>query len=72
MTKQDKIKLLFILLNYYKIKKLNQLHALSRTQYGRQREPSAKKLRSPLSYEFWKNCVLSGGTQRRLDTRVKK
>ena len=48
---------------YYKIK--NQLHAVSRTQRGRQREPSAKTLRSPLSAKFWRHCVLSGGTQRR-------
>ena len=35
-----------------KKKKLNQLHAVSRTQQGRQREPSVKTLRSPLSPEF--------------------
>ena len=42
-----------------------QLHAVSRTQQGRQREPSVKTLRSPLSAEFWRHCVLSGGTQGR-------
>ena len=45
--------------------KSNQLHAVSRTQQGRQREPSVKTLRSPLSAEFWRHCVLSGRTQRR-------
>ena len=44
--------------------KLNQLHAVSRTQQGRQRELSVKTLRPPLSAKFWSNCVLSGGTQR--------
>ena len=44
---------------------LNQLHAVSRTLQGRQREPSVKTLRSPLSAEFWRHCVLSGRTQRR-------
>ena len=44
--------------------KSNQLHAVSRTKQGRQREPSVKTLRSPLSAEFWRHCVLSGGTQR--------
>ena len=44
---------------------LNQLHAVSRTRQGRQREPSVKILRSPLSAEFWRHCVLSGSTQRR-------
>ena len=34
------------------------------------RHPSVKTLRSPLSAEFWKHCVLSGGTQR-LNTRAK-
>ena len=45
--------------------KLNQLHAVSRTQQGRQREPSVKTLRSPLPAEFWRHCVLSGRNQRR-------
>ena len=31
---------------------LNQLHAVSRTQEGRQREPNVKTLRSPLSAQF--------------------
>ena len=39
----------------------NQLHAVPRTQQGRQREPSVKTLCSPLSPQF----LLSGGTQRR-------
>ena len=30
-----------------------------------QRDPSVKTLHSPLSPEFWRHCVLSGGTQRR-------
>ena len=44
---------------------MNQLHAVSRTQQGRQREPSVKPLRSTLSAEFWRHWMLSGGTQRR-------
>ena len=44
---------------------LTQLHTVSRTLQGRQREPSVKTLRSPLSAEFWRHCVLSGGSQRR-------
>ena len=51
----------------YPIKnKIKQFHAISRTQRGKQREPSVKTLRSPLSVEFRRHCVLSGGTQRRL------
>ena len=43
-----------------------QLHAhLSRIQQSRQSQPSVKTLRSPLSAEFSRHCVLSGGTQRR-------
>ena len=41
------------------------VHAVYRTQQGRQREPSVKTLRSPLSTKFWRHCVLSGRTQRR-------
>ena len=44
---------------------LNQLHAVSRTQQSRQREPTVRTLRSPLSAEFWRHCVLSSRTQRR-------
>ena len=43
----------------------NQLHTVSRTQQGRQREPSVKTLCFPLFAEFWRHCVLSGRTQRR-------
>ena len=46
--------------------KKNQLHAVSRTQQGKQREPSVKTLRSPLSAEFWRQCVLSGRNQCRI------
>ena len=42
-----------------------QLHAVSHTEHGRQREPSVKTILSPLSVEFWRHCVLSGKTQRR-------
>ena len=42
-----------------------QLHAVSRTQQGRQREPSVKTLCFPLSAKFWRHCVLSGRTQHR-------
>ena len=45
--------------------KSNQLHAVSRTQQGRKREPSVNTLRSPLSAAFWRHCVLSGRTQLR-------
>ena len=41
----------------------NQLHAVSCTQQGRQREPSVKTLCSLLSAEFWRYRVLSGRTQ---------
>ena len=40
-----------------------QLHAVSHTQQGRQREPSVATFRSPLSAEFW--WPLNGRTQRR-------
>ena len=43
----------------------SQLHAVSRTQQSRQREPNVKTLRFPLSVEFWRHCVLSGRTQSR-------
>ena len=43
---------------------MNQLHAVSRTQQGRQREPSVRTLRSPLPADFWRHCVLSSGTPR--------
>ena len=42
----------------------NQLHAVSRTQQGRQRKPSVKTLCSPLSAKFWRHCVLRGRTER--------
>ena len=58
------LKYTFILKNILK-NKSSQLHAISCTQQGRQREPSVKTLRSPLSAEFWRNCVLRGRTQRR-------
>ena len=60
------VETIIVIFNNFKvIKKSNQLHALSRTQRGRQRETSVKSLRSPLSAEFWRHCVLSGGTQSR-------
>ena len=40
-------------------------HSRCIRQQGRQREPNVKILRSPLSAEFWRHCVLSGRTQRR-------
>ena len=46
------------------LNQINQLHAVYRSQQGRQRELYVKTLRSPLSAEFWKHCVLSGRTQR--------
>ena len=55
--------------------KLSQLHAVSCTQQGRQREPNSKTLHSSLSAEFWRHCVLSGGVHMPggcLGTRVKK
>ena len=50
------------MITLYNIFKKNQLHVVSRTQQGRQREPSVKTLRSHLTAEFWRQCVLSGGT----------
>ena len=43
--------------------KIYQFHAVSRTQQGRQREPSVKTLRSILSAGFWRHYVLSDRTQ---------
>ena len=51
--------------NTYFIMINKQLHAVSRTHQGRQRETSVKTLRSPLSLAFWRHWVLSGRTQRR-------
>ena len=51
-----------ILLTQKQIK--NQLHVVSRTQQGRQRDPSVKRLCSTLSIEFSRIYSLSGGTQR--------
>ena len=50
-----------------------KFYAVLRMQQGRQKEPSVKTLRCTFSTEFWRNCVLSGGTQRHslIDTRVK-
>ena len=45
--------------------RFHQLHTVSRTQQGRQREPSDETLRSPLSADFWRHSVLRGRTQRR-------
>ena len=42
----------------------HELHAVSRTQKGRQSKPSVKTLRCPLSDGFWRYCMLSGETQR--------
>ena len=53
----------YILIYIFKNKKYNQLHAVSRTWQGRQREPSIKTLRSPLSAELealhveWQNST---------------
>ena len=44
--------------------KLNQLHAVSRTQQGRQREHNVKTLRSPLSTEFWMRVEWQNSTPR--------
>ena len=61
-------KVIFICYKYIYLK-LNQLHAVSRTQQGRQREPSVKSLRYPLSAEFWRHCVLNGRNQLRALSR---
>ena len=45
--------------------KIKQLHVVSRTQQGWQREPNVKTLRSTLSAEFWRHCVLNLKSQRR-------
>ena len=60
LARRHSIVLYLTILFLYIIKSINQLHAVSRTQRGRQREPSVKTLRSPLSAEVW-----SGRTQRR-------
>ena len=57
--------LIYVFDCYFLKIKLNQLHAVSRTQQGRQRELIVKTLRSPLSAEFRRHYVLSGRTQRR-------
>ena len=44
--------------------KKNQLHAVFRTT-GYRGNPCVKTLRSPLSAEFRRHCVLSEGTQHR-------
>ena len=54
-----------LIIRYLNKIKSNPLHAVSRRQQGRQREPSVETYRSPLFAEFWRHCVLSGGTQRR-------
>ena len=54
----DEVKEVFTETAYY------QLQAVSRTQQDRQREPSVKTLPFPLSAEFWRHCVSSGGNQR--------
>ena len=51
-----------IIMLYQKTIQINQLHAVSRTQQGRQREPNVKTHRSPLFAEFWRYCVMSSGT----------
>ena len=38
---------------------MNQLHAVSRGHQGRQREPSVNY---PPSAEFWRHCMLKGGS----------
>ena len=50
---------------FINLSKSNQLHAVCHPQQGRQREPSVKTLCSALPAEFWRHCVLSGGTKRR-------
>ena len=45
--------------------KINRLHAVSRAQQGKQRKSCVKALRSSLSAEFRRHCVLRDGTQRR-------
>ena len=55
----------FCMMSCIKLVHQIQFHAVFYTQQGRQREPSVKILRSPLSTGFWRHCVLSGRTQRR-------
>ena len=49
---------------FFKLIKINQLHAVSRTQQVRQTEPTVKTLRSSHSDVFMRHCVLGSGTQR--------
>ena len=58
---ENKLFYLIIRLNIHYIPIIKkQLLAVSGTQQGRQREPSVKTL-----LQFWKHCMLSGGTKRR-------
>ena len=66
-----------ILVNLYRKYQLHavfffKLRAVSHTQQGRQRDSSVKTHRSPLSAEFWRHCVLSGGTQRQKISNIIK
>ena len=54
------LKVIYIIIFFYFI---FQLHTVSRTQQGMQREPSVKTFRSRLSAELWRHCVLSGRIQ---------
>ena len=52
--------------NYFGNDSLDQFHAVNRMLQSRQREHNVEILCSPLSSEFSRRCVLSGGTQRRV------
>ena len=54
----------------FKTVTLLKLPTTTNPQQGKQREPSAKTLRSLLSTEFWRHYMLSGGTQRRNLSRL--
>ena len=53
---------------YYIFYFFYQLHAVSRSRQGRQREPSVMTLHFPLSAKIWRHW-LSGGIQRRALSR---
>ena len=57
--------LMINILFLFRVKICSCIHAVSRQQQDRQREPSVKTLRSPFSAELSGHCVLNGGAQRR-------
>ena len=61
--------LLTLLCAGYSVKLIQKIFIVL-LQQGRQTQPSANTLRSPLSAKFWRHCILGGGTQRRALSRL--